>query len=79
MTEDEARIHLIALQLVDHEIMTNLLRFVAETQPDKKAFLISQKEKVMEFLANSNMNDAHLLNVSAELAANTFGKAGLEN
>lgn len=78
MTEDEARIHLIALQLVDHEILSNLLKFIAEAQADKKTFLIAQKEKVMEFLANSNMNDVHLLNVSAELAANAFWKAGLE-
>ncbi|MES2627179.1 MAG: hypothetical protein V4628_17970 [Pseudomonadota bacterium] len=78
MTEDEARIHLIALQLVDHEIMNNLLRFIAESQPDKNAFLSMQKEMVMKFLANSNMNDPHLLNVSAELAANVFLRAGLE-
>ena len=78
MTEDEARIHLIALQLVDHEIMSNLLKFIAESQPDKKAFLTMQKELVMKFLSNSNMNDPHLLNVSAELAAKFFWRAGLE-
>jgi hypothetical protein len=78
MTEDEARLHLIALQLVDHEIMSNVLRFIAESQPDKKAFLTVQKEMVMKFLSNSNMNDPHLLNVSAELAANVFSRAGLE-
>ena len=78
MTEDEARLHLIALQLVDHEIMSNLMRFIAESQPDKKVFLTTQKELVMKFLANSNMNDPHLLNVSAELAANVFSRAGLE-
>ena len=78
MTEDEARIHLIALQLVDHQILANLLKFIADTQPDKTAFLGSQKEQIMEFLANSNMNDAHLMNVSAELAAKFFWTAGLD-
>ena len=79
MTEDEARIHLIALQLVDHQIMSNLLRFIAESQRDKKAFLAMQKEMVMNFLSDSNMNDPHILNVSAELAANVFSRAGLED
>ena len=78
MTEEEARLHLVALQLVDHEISSDVLRFIVESQSDKNAFLIAQKEMVMRFLSSSNMNDPHLSNVSAELAANVFSCAGLE-